>query len=303
MLYVEIEADGTARHLHYAPYLDYRPLNDGEPGIEEILARPESAWVAGGLDQKAVGYAIAQVVPGHLKEVRDRKVALIDKTEAAVKDRLVKEITYWDHRANQLQLQEQSGKPNAKLNSGEARKRADALQGRLEKRLEELKLERQLSPLPPVILGGLLVVPMGLIAAMAGRGAVDPQRIVDTQAAAARAREIILEIERGLGFDPVDRETEKLGYDIESRIPGTGRLRFIEVKGRIAGAATITVTKNEILYSLNKPDDFILAIVEFDGDHHRVVYLRRPFQREPDFGACSVNYDFADLLSRAGAPA
>jgi hypothetical protein len=75
------------------------------------------------------------------------------------------------------------------------------------------------------------------------------------------------------------------------------------VKGRIAGAATITVTKNEILYSLNKPDDFILAIVEFDGYDHRVVYLRRPFQREPDFGACSVNYDYAKLLSRADAPA
>jgi hypothetical protein len=37
------------------------------------------------------------------------------------------------------------------------------------------------------------------------------------------------------------------GYAIASRIPGTGRLRFIEVKGRVAGAATITVTKNEIV--------------------------------------------------------
>ena len=39
--------------------------------------------------------------------------------------------------------------------------------------------------------------------------------------------------------------------------------------GRITGAATITVTKNEILYSLNKPEEFILAIVEFraDGAH------------------------------------
>jgi hypothetical protein len=46
-------------------------------------------------------------------------------------------------------------------------------------------------------------------------------------------------------------------------VPGTGKLRFIEVKGRVAGADTITVTRNEILYSLNKPDDFILAIVEF----------------------------------------
>ena len=30
-----------------------------------------------------------------------------------------------------------------------------------------------------------------------------------------------METERTLGFDPTDRETEKLGYDIENRIPGT----------------------------------------------------------------------------------
>jgi hypothetical protein len=84
----------------------------------------------------------------------------------------------------------------------------------------------------------------------------------------------------------------------------TGRLRFIEVKGRASGAATITATKNEILYSLNKPDDFILALVEFlKGGEHRVHYLRHPFQREPDFGVTSVNYDFAKLLARAEAPA
>ena len=71
----------------------------------------------------------------------------------------------------------------------------------------------------------------------------------------------------------------------------------------MTGANTITVTRNEILYSLNKPDDFILAIVQFLGDGaHRVHYLRCPFQREPDFGVTSVNYDFADLLSRADAP-
>ena len=84
----------------------------------------------------------------------------------------------------------------------------------------------------------------------------------------------------------------------------TGRIRFLEVKGRVSGAATITVTKNEILYSLNKPEDFILAIVEFlDSDTHRVHYVRRPFQREPDFGVTSVNYDFPELLARAEKPA
>jgi hypothetical protein len=126
---------------------------------------------------------------------------------------------------------------------------------------------------------------------------------VDRQAVAATARGVIMQIERGLGFEPVDRETEKLGYDIESRVPGTGKLRFIEVKGRVSGAQTITVTKNEILYSLNKPDDFILAIVEFMPDRsYRTHYLRQPFRREPDFGVTSVNYDFADLIARAGPP-
>jgi hypothetical protein len=112
-----------------------------------------------------------------------------------------------------------------------------------------------------------------------------------------------MEIERKLGFEPVDREYEKLGYDIESRVPGTGKLRFIEVKGRVSGADTITVYKNEILYSLNKPDDFILAIVEFMPDEsHCVHYLRHPFQREPDFGVTSVDYNFAGLIARAEEP-
>jgi superfamily II DNA or RNA helicase len=302
MLYVELDASGRARHLQYAPYLDYRPLAAGEPGVEAILARPECAWIGRELEQKAQGHAVAQVVPEHLAEVRARKLDLIARTEAAVKDRLTKEISYWDHRAEQLKLQEQAGKATARLNSGEARKRADALQGRLEKRMEELKLERQISPLPPVILGGMLVVPQGLVANMSGRPAALAAS-PDTRAAAARARAIVMEIERSLGFDPADREIEKLGYDIESRVPGTGKLRFIEVKGRVSGAATITVTKNEILYSLNKPEDFILAVVEFlDANGHRVHYVRRPFQREPDFGVTSVNYDFSELLARAEVP-
>ena len=136
---------------------------------------------------------------------------------------------------------------------------------------------------------------------MAGRPT--PPSTVDTQASAARARAIVMETERRLGFEPTDRELDKLGYDIESRVPVTGKLRFIEVKGRRSDAATITVTRNEILYSLNKPDEFILAIVEFrDNDTHEVHYVRRPFQREPDFDAASVNYTLQDLLGRAEAP-
>ncbi len=307
MLYVEMDVDGRTQDLHYAPYLDYRPLVEGEPTAADLLARPESGWITQAPEQKALSHAVAQVVPEHIAEVRDRRLKWIEKTRAAVKDRLTKEITYWDHRAAQLTLQEQAGRAGARLNSQEARRRADDLQGRLQHRLAELDREAQISALPPVVLGGLVVVPLGLVAVMTGRRLSSPTSPADTQASAARARAIVMEVERALGFEPTDRELEKLGYDIESRVLGTpdkkGKLRFIEVKGRVTGADTVTVTKNEILYSLNKPDDFILALVEFlDGDEHRVYYLRRPFHREPDFGVTSVNYDFADLLGRAGEP-
>ncbi|HQI50070.1 MAG TPA: helicase-related protein [bacterium] len=303
MLYVELDAAGKARILHYAPYLDYRPLGEDEPDVALLLARPECAWITRELEQQALAYAITRLVPEHLAEVRNPRLELLARTEAAVKERLTKEIIYWDHRAEELKAQEQAGRPNARLNSQEARKRADSLQARLEKRMAELQLERQITPLPPVVLGGVLVIPLGLLERLTGKAPQSPAARVDTQAVAARARAIVMDIEKDLGYEPVDREFEHLGYDVESRVPGTGRLRFIEVKGRALEADTVTVTRNEILTSFNKPEDFVLALVRFETpDVYQVRYLKRPFQREPDFGVTSVNYDFAELWARAGEP-
>ncbi|MFN3331725.1 MAG: helicase-related protein, partial [Caldilinea sp.] len=301
MHYVEVNQQGQTRRLHYAPYLDFRPLEPNEPSPDDLLARPELRWISRDLERRAVTHAISVAAPEHLREVRDRRLAWIAKTRAAVQDRLTKEINYWDRRAEELKLQEQAGRPNARLNSQEARRRADDLQARLQRRMEQLDLEAKISALPPVVLGGLVVIPAGLLAHITGKPAtLPPTSPVDTRTAAARARAAVMAVERRLGFDPVDREHEQLGYDIESRDPATGRLRFLEVKGRVSGAATITVTKNEILYSLNKPDDYILAIVEFlDAERHRVYYVQRPFHREPDFGASSVNYALPELLARA----
>ena len=302
-LFVEMDAAGEARRVQYAPYLDYRPLTEDEPDIATILARPECGWITRALEQQAQHHAITHVVPEHVREVRDRRLAWIEKTRAAVKDRLTKEISHWDHRAEQLKAQEQAGKAGAKLNSGEARRRADDLQSRLQRRLAELDRDAQISALPPVVRGAVVVVPAGLLAAMTGKRPATLYEVADTQAIGARARSIVMNVERSLGFDPTDREFEHVGYDVESRVPGTGKLRMIEVKGRVTGATTISVTRNEILTSLNMPDDYILAMVEFlDEDRHRVRYLRRPFRSDPDFGVTSVNYDFAELLARAEEP-
>ena len=303
-LYVGLDADSTVLSQDYAPYLDYRPLGNEEPSVEKIVNRLECSWINGDLEAKAVEYAVSHLVPDHLDEVRSRKLELLSKTEAAVKERLTKEIAYWDHRAADLRMQEQAGKPNARLNSSEARRRADDLQARLQKRMDEIQRERQLSPLPPVVLGGVLVAPGGLLRKMAG--VVRAFRIAtrDTQAAAAQCKSCgngRLSAVSGLSLWTA--KPTSLGYDIESRVPGTGKLRFIEVKGRVQGASTVTVTKNEVLTSLNKPEDYILAIVEFqdDGTDH-VHYVRKPFRREPDFGVTSVNYDLPELLARAEAP-
>jgi hypothetical protein len=261
-------------------------------------------WLKADLESAVVGHAIETLVPNHIKEVRSRREDLVVRTTAAVKDRLTKEINYWDHRANQLKDQELAGKANAKINFGKARQRADELQARLQKRMADLELERQMSPLPPVVVGGSLVVPIGLL-----RKLQPPPGWADDAAAAENRKKIellamklVMEAETRLGFERRDVSGDKCGYDIESKVPGTGKLRFIEVKGRVADATTVTVTRNEILTALNKPEDFILAIGRIENGQGNLLYVRQPFQLEPEFSVESVNYKLQELLSRGESP-
>ena len=101
----------------------------------------------------------------------------------------------------------------------------------------------------------------------------------------------------------VDVSAENRGYDIESHDPREGRLRFIEVKGRRAGAETVTVTRNEILTALNSPERFVLALVEVeDGQARAPRYVRQPFSKEPESFAESVNCSLAELLIHEEQP-
>ncbi len=300
--FLEIDAQGTISSAGYAPFLNYRPLQEDESALVPHLHG--APWLTGNLEEQARTYAIEQLVPRHLSEVRTRREEQINKTYRAVNDRLTKEISYWDNRAVHLKEQESAGKINARLNSQIARQRAEDLLARLERRLNELDAERKLSALPPIVVGGVLIVPQGLLNALNGENgsASVAQFAAETRRIEQAAMAAVMRIEQQLGYIPCDVSTHKCGYDIESRIPGTGKLRFIEVKGRIKGAETITVTKNEILTAMNKPDDFILAIVEVDGDDTTAHYIPRPFQREPDFGATSVNYELKKLLPRGVIP-
>ena len=296
--FVETNRDGEVHVAGYAPYLDYRPLiADERPLIAKIL---EEAWLKEDLEARAVGHAVANLVPTHLDEVRIRREEIVDKTKVAVQDRLKKEINYWDHRAEELRAQEQAGR-TPRLNSTRARQRADELQTRLQKRLADLDQERQLAALPPVVVGGALIIPTGVLKQLQGAKHQDIEAM-ETSRIESLAMEAVMALERRLGFEPRDVSADRCGYDIESRVPPGGKLRFIEVKGRHKDGKTITVTRNEILTALNKPEDFLLAIVLADGEAvEEPFYVRRPFQKEPDFGVTSVNYDLAEMLARAGA--
>jgi superfamily II DNA or RNA helicase len=299
MQFVEMDEHGNAASAGPAPFLDYQPLpSDLRSAVEPLL---EKDWLKKELEASARAHAVQNLAPRLFIETRQRREEMVTRTIAAVKDRLTKEISYWDHRAQDLKAQEQAGRVNARLNSELAQRRADELQARLQRRMEELEQERHLSAQPPLVLGAALIVPGGLLAKMRGQPISAPALFArHKKAVEDAAMQAVMEQERSLGYIPVDVSKDNLGWDIESVIPGTGKLRFIEVKGRVEGAETVTVSKNEILAGLNKPDDYILAVVEvnFQEDRPQIKgchYIRRPFRREPDFAATSVNYDWKEL--------
>ena len=116
----------------------------------------------------------------------------------------------------------------------------------------------------------------------------------------------VMAAERRLDNEPRDVGAEKLGYDVESRTV-EGRLRFIEVKGRIEGEDTVTVKARQIRHATNNPDTFRLALVivpEDETAQPAVRYLLRPFEgREPRFGVVSETFSLPQLLSIAQEPA
>ena len=251
MQFVEISSDKTVSNPGYAPYLDYRPITEAERS--QIAATLEEQWLHDGLESEILAYAAERLIPEHLEEVKTHKEKLVQKTMNAVEARLRKEINYWDNRAYELRQQEKTGKQMASLNAAQAQQRADELEERLQKRMEELKLERRISPMSPVVIGGALVIPQHLLGTSDGDTAapievsqVDRERI-DKLAVTA-----VMEAERKLGRDPKEMPHENPGYDIESRDPNTNQLLFIEVKGKICRCNDCHYFQNADFYRIQQ---------------------------------------------------
>ena len=287
--YVEIDMDGNATRVGAAPYLDYRPLHDDEvPRVAELLGAP---WLRGDLEAMARDQGIVQVVQPHLEEVRDQRLALIAKTRAAVRARLTDAIRYWDYRSVQLAEREAAGE-KTRLSSLNARRRCEELSARLEQRMRELDEEADIVAQPPLVRGVALVVPAYLLqpaSAEAEALARETRRIEQLAMAEVMRRE------REAGRNPCDVSRLNRGWDIESVEPD-GRIRYIEVKGRAAGADTVTVTKNELLACLNKRDQYYLAVVIVEGERVREYWLQSdPLHGDWAFALAKQTLDLATL--------
>lgn len=297
--FVELNGQGQIMQAGYAPYLDYRQASEEE--INEVLTKADALpWLKQNMEDKIKSFAITTIAKDHLERVKKNRQYLVEKTKTAVQERLTNEIRYWDHRARDLRMQEEAGKPNAKLNSNEARKRADELQTRMQKRMQELDEESKISSKPPVVIGGVLVIPASLLNAKVkedykSQGFASPE---EKAAMEKVGMDAVFAVEKELNNAAKDRSKEKIGYDIESLCSQTGNLRFIEVKGRRKDATTITITKNEIIYGLNLPEQFILALAFVDGKRVEVHYVQNAFRFEPDFGVTSINFNVKDLLTK-----
>jgi SNF2 family DNA or RNA helicase len=303
--FILMEEDGSAMDGGPAPYLDFRSITAEEKLlVADTVAAP---WLSGNVEAQALGYAVRELVPEHLAEIRTRRIAEIDKVEREVRARLNREINYWDARAARLREEERAGKEQ-RINAQNAEATAARLVERLHRRQSELNRERQISAVPPVLKGAALVIPAGLLKARTVQApAVKPNGFSEDPIARAETERLamaaVFAAERALGHEPRDVSAEKKGWDIESRNLKAGHLRFIEVKGRQTEGREVILTKNEILASLNAPEAFILAIVQVDGGFAREpVYVRRFFNRELGFAETAVVFNLGDLLTLGAAP-
>lgn len=302
--FVEIDRHGNATNAGWAPHLDLQPIDDYDLGlIKDVMGEP---WLNNNLDALALSHASQKLVPEHYEEAKGRRERHADKALSAVHERLTKEINYLYGRAIKLDEDVKAGK-QPRIQPENFKRKAEELEARLEQRTKELLEMKNIVSSTPVVVGGALVIPQGLLAQRKGETTF-------TVDAAARARvervamEAVIKVEQTLGHAVTDVSAEKCGWDVTARPPRNenGSIkpdRHIEVKGRAKGQSTITVSRNEIIYGLNQADKFMLAVVivdgdSFDGPH----YIRNPFTVEPDFGVASVNYDLNDLLSKAVKP-
>jgi hypothetical protein len=299
--FIEVDATGQGSISNTAPYLDFEA-----PGLAELSSVKELVDQMISSPQNEAGARKSAVELGMNSSLKHRKELIeqrVEKTRVQVVERLNKEINHWDTEHNRLLYVEDEGKAGS-ISANVAFERARALEARKEKRLQELEREAALVPLPPIVRGAAIVIPSSLIS-----GKAEAEEVAlfanNRKEVERRAVELVLATERALGRFPEEMAQNNRGFDIKSR-NWKGDITYIEVKGRIQGADTFTITSSEVSFAQTQGPNHRLALVSVSqtgAQYDEVRYLTDAFQDiQLSQSTASVNERWLDYWSKGQVP-
>ncbi|WP_233266803.1 helicase-related protein [Tomitella fengzijianii] len=339
--FVALDSQGHGHDLGMAPYLDAGPPPAGLD-VDAAAARLGGASAARSM---ALHWAASEFQPGQLDEARGRVEPIVERTRTAVTKRLTQQINFLHAEATRVKQAEEAGStrtvrtPPARLRS-----RAEALEQRMQARRAQLDARGRLTARPPEIIGAAILAPASTAASASSAptagalpsptdtppdgsaepgspavpdGSAEPRRVpesaappprhaVDTVTSDRRAVAMVLAAERALGRTPEEMPHNNPGFDIRSTT-ADGRTLLIEVKGRVMGADTFFVTRNEVTIGRNTGLQHRLALVAVSPDgpeHDQLRYVVDAFRHWNfgSFAATGIEAKWRDVWEAGGAP-
>jgi len=299
--FIEVDSNGRGFISNTAPYLDFE-----EPSEEELKAASGliEKMVSGSQNEAVVRrWAVELGMDTALKQKRKMTEELVEKARIQVTERLNKEINHWDTEHNRLLYEEDKGKTGS-ISASSAYERARALETRRNNRLQELNREEAIIALPPIVRGAAVVIPSGLIeqtlsSPAAGLFAQSRKEIE------RRAVDLVLRHEKELGRVPEEMAHNNRGFDIKSRHLMGGYI-YIEVKGRIQGADTFTITSSEVSFAQTQGVAHRLALVSVSSEgaeQDEVRYISNAFEHvQLSQSTASINERWSDYWSKGQVP-
>jgi len=216
--------------------------------------------------ERVESFLLGQGLVPFLETVRRERQRELDTIARHVELSLLTLIDRQQRQVGEL-LQRQEWGEDVSLALREAERRLDELNDRLERRREELARERELTIADLTLIGSALVLP-------------DPERehlapMVRDEEVERIAMEKAMAYERARGWEPEDVSAQDRGFDLISRHPASGQVRFIEVKGR-AGVGSVVLTRNEYQTAERLRGDYWLYVVFDCATLPRLVPIQDP---------------------------
>lgn len=297
--YSFVNADGTVREAGPAPYLDYTPAEEPQRAAGTSLP-----WLTQ-REKDAVSWVISEQLPVFTTDVTIRRTQEYERVRERVATRLTREVNRLYTEALKTDADAAAGK-KLRYSAETLRRRAEELEQRRESRLALVDRQLAMSPVTPRITAIALVMPAVPETGAPGDAPVNALARAEVE---RRGVDAVLAAERALGREPEEQSHNNPGFDVLSH-PAEGAGIRIEVKARIEGSDTFTITRTEVLTALNTAPDHRLALVRVSAggpQYDKVHYISNAFEGvEPtwltDFDVVSQNLSWDDWWARGTSP-